>query len=617
MFGYAGKILYVDLSKKKIWEEELTQEYADLYFGGYGIGAKVLFDHMKPGIDPLGPDNILGFVTGPLVATGSFFSGRYMVVHKSPMTNAWNDANSGGYFSAELKKAGFDAVFFFGASDTPVYLYIKNGEYELRDAEKFWGLDAKEAWEAFKEETGDSKIRASLIGPAGEKMLRTACIMNDGHRAAARGGPGAVMGSKKLKAVVVRGTGEIEVADKKALVAANKKIANALKNPSDDLAGVVYGYQTYGTGFLSKPGAFNGDTPVKNWKGNTFEDFGEERAEKIFAETYNEKYMTKRYGCQACPLRCGAEYSVKEGNWPMETERPEYETMGAFGMNCLNDDVLSIIKVNEDCNRFGLDTITVGGTVAWVLECYEAGVLTKEDLDGIEATWGNSDAIVALTRKIVTGEGCGKYLSMGSYGAAKAWGKGFDQLVIAGGIEPPMHDGRAPDNLGLTRTYQYDPTPGRHVKGGDWGTPSEDPDRAENDAVGTAFETALDCAGTCCIMADVTESDALPSLLSAVLGKEVDDDFIYKVGMRIWFLRQAFNIREGLTRKDHFISPCMIGKPAITAGANKGTVIDHEKLGDLFFERIGCDVETGIPKKETLEQLGGLESVIDYLYPES
>lgn len=224
MFGYAGKILYVDLSEKKIWEEELTQEYADLYFGGYGIGAKVLFDHMKPGVDPLGPENILGFVTGPLVATGSFFSGRYMVVHKSPMTNAWNDANSGGYFSAELKKAGFDAVFFFGASDTPVYLYIKNGEYELRDAEKFWGLDAKEAWEAFKEETGDSKIRASLIGPAGEKMLRTACIMNDGHRAAARGGPGAVMGSKKLKAVVVRGTGEIEVADKKALVAANKKL---------------------------------------------------------------------------------------------------------------------------------------------------------------------------------------------------------------------------------------------------------------------------------------------------------------------------------------------------------------------------------------------------------
>ena len=616
MFGYAGKLLYVDLTAKKIWEEELTQEFVDLYYGGYGFGAKILFDRMKPGADPLGPDNILGFVTGPLVASGAFFSGRYMVVHKSPMTNMWNDANSGGYFAPELKRAGYDGIFFLGASEKPVYLYIKDGTYELRDAEKFWGMDAKESWVAFQEETGDPKIRAAVIGQAGERMLHSACIMNDGHRAAGRGGPGAVMGSKKLKAVVVRGTGKIEVFNREALMAANKKIADTIKNPPEDLAGAVHGYQTYGTGFLSAPGAFSGDTPVNNWSGNTFEDFGEERVANISAEAYNDKYMTKKYGCQSCPLRCGAEYKVEEGKWPMATERPEYETMGAFGLNCLNDDVLSIIKANEDCNRYGLDTITVGGTVAWAIECYEEGVLTKEDLDGIEATWGNSDAIVALTRKIVTGEGCGKYLSQGSYGAAQAFGKGFEQLAVAGGIEPAMHDSRCADNIGLARTYQHDPTPGRHVKGGDWGTASDDPDRAEIDANGTAFVTTLDCSGTCCIMGDVTESDALPSMVSAVLGKTVDDAFIYQTGMRIWFLRQAFNIREGQTRKDQFISPRLIGKPAITAGANKGTVVDNEKLGDLFFERIGCDVETGIPKKGTLEAIGGLEDVIAFLYPE-
>lgn len=617
MYGYAGKMLFVDLSEQKMWEEELTSQFTEQYFGGYGFGAKILFDRMKPGADPLGPENILGFVTGPLVATGAFFSGRYMVVCKSPMTGAWNDANSGGYFSPELKRAGYDGVFFLGASEKPVYLYINDGKAELRDAEKFWGLDAKEVWEAFQEELHDKQIRAAVIGPAGEKMLHSACIMNDGHRAAGRGGAGAVMGSKKLKAVVVRGTGKIEVGNRPGLVAANTAIADTIKNPPDELAGAVEMYQKWGTPGLSAPGAFSGDTPVKNWSGNTFEDFGEDRVVKINAETYNPRYMKKRYGCQSCPLRCGAEYSVKEGKWPMETERPEYETAAAFGLNCLNDDILPVIKVNDDCNRYGLDTITVGGTVAWAIECYEAGVLTKEDLDGIEATWGNGDAIVALVDKIVHGEGCGQYLSLGSYGAAQAFGKGFDQLAVAGGIEPAMHDGRCMNNAGLNRTYQYDPTPGRHVKGGDWGTPSDDPDRAEIDAMGTARTTVLDCAGVCCIMGDVTRPEALQSMISAVLDKDFDDETLYKTGMRIWFLRQAFNIREGITRKDCFISPRLNGKPPITAGANKGNVIDNEKLGDLFFERIGCDLTTGIPYKKTLEEIGGLEDVIAMLYPEN
>lgn len=615
MFGYAGKMLFVDLTTKKIWEEELTQEMADLYVGGYGLAAKVLFDRMKPGVDPLGPENILAFCSGPLVGTGAFFSGRYMVACKSPITNAWNDANSGGYFSPELKKAGFDAVFFLGASETPVYLYINDGQVELRDATKFWGLDAKEVWEAFKEETGDPKIRAAVIGPAGEKMLWSACVMNDGHRAAGRGGCGAVMGSKKLKGLVVRGTGTVDVADKVALTAVNQKTGATLKNPPEQYAGSVEMYTKWGTPGLSAPGAFNGDTPVKNWSGNTFDDFGEERVVNIDASQFNPRFMKKRYGCSSCPLRCGAEYSVKEGKWPMEeTERPEYETMGAFGINCLNDDMYSIMKVNEDCNRFGLDTITVGGTVAWAIDCYEAGVLTKEDLDGIEATWGNSDAIVALVDKIVHGEGCGKYLSRGSAGAAEAFGKGFEQLAVAGKIELPMHDARGPGQTGLARIYQCDPTPGRHVKGGDWNAPVDDPDFAATNAYATAKCSVLDCAGVCCMMGDVTYPETLSEMLSAVLGKDFNDDEIMKAGMRIWFLRQAFNIREGMTRKDQHISPKVIGKPALTGGANKGTVVDHEKMADLFFREVGCDVETGIPYRETLEKLGGLENVIEALY---
>jgi aldehyde:ferredoxin oxidoreductase len=274
MNGYCGKMLFVDLTKGSHEVLPLTEETAKQYIGGYGIGAKVLFERMKPGSDALGPDNILGFTTGPLTGTGALLSGRYTVVCKSPVTGGWNDSNSGGYFGPELKKAGFDAVFVQGASETPVYVWINDGEVEIKDAAHLWGKDVLETETALKAELKENRLRAAMIGPAGENLSLIAAIINDGHRAAARGGCGAVMGSKKLKALVVRGTGNVAVADSDKLKAANKDILDTIKNgPAAHIAGI---FSSFGTTMMTAASAISGDSPVKNWGGVGIVDFGED-----------------------------------------------------------------------------------------------------------------------------------------------------------------------------------------------------------------------------------------------------------------------------------------------------------------------------------------------------
>src|SRR5690554_1827047 len=414
LYGYAGKMLFVNLTEGSIEEKELTKEMAEYFVGGYGFGAKILYEMMPAGVDPLGPENVMGFITGPTSATKAFFGGRYTTVHKSPVTGGWNDANSGGFFGPELKKAGYDALFVSGASDKPVYIYINDGKVEIRDASNLWGMDSKEVWEELKKETGEPKIRVSAIGPAGERLSLLSCPINDGHRAPGRGGGGAVMGSKKLKAIAVRGTGEIPVSNPEKVLEINKKIGEFMKTSE-----LAKAFGTFGTGVGTAASALSGDSPVKNWDGVGIVDFGEENAEKVTAATI-DKYKTKKYNCSACPLGCGAIYSVDDGRWPMEeTERPEYETAASFGSTCLCGEADAIMKCNEICNRYGFDTISAGMTVAWAMECYDKGVLTKDELDGIDLTWGNGEAMVELLQKMADGEGCGAVLANGSAYAAK------------------------------------------------------------------------------------------------------------------------------------------------------------------------------------------------------
>ena len=360
MNGYCGKMLFVDLTNGTSEVQELAEETARQFIGGYGIGAKVLFERMRPGADALGPENIIGFTTGPLTGTGALLSGRYTVVCKSPVTGGWNDANSGGYFGPELKKAGFDAVFVHGTSETPVYIWINDGKVEIKNAAHLWGKNVLETEAALKKELEENRLRAAMIGPGGEKLSPIASVINDGHRAAGRGGCGAVMGSKKLKAVVLRGTGKVSVADSEELKRVNDNILDTIKNgPAAEIAGF---FSTFGTTMMTAASAVSGDSPVKNWNGVGIVDYGQEGGRNFDGQVMDEKYRVRKFACANCPIGCGAIYDVKDGRWPVgETGRPEYETSSAFGSLMLNNDLDVLLKCNHICNIYGLDTISAGG----------------------------------------------------------------------------------------------------------------------------------------------------------------------------------------------------------------------------------------------------------------
>jgi aldehyde:ferredoxin oxidoreductase len=616
--GYQGKMLFVNLTDKTMTEEAVKDKMARKYLGGYGFGARILYERMPKGADPLGPDNMLGFLTGPANGTKALFGGRYTIVHKSPVTGGWNDANSGGHFAPELKKSGYDAVFINGISEGPVYLWIHDGQAELKDASALWGLDCKETEAAIRKELGDDKISVSAIGPAGEKIALMACPINDGHRAPGRGGGGAVMGSKKLKAVAVRGTLDVPVADPDMVKQVNKKITLAMKgNP------LMEGFGVYGTGVGTGASALNGDSPVKNWGGVGIRDIGEEKANLVAAPTFDAKYKTKQYHCANCPLGCGAEYKVDDGRWPLgDTERPEYETAAAFGCLLLNAELDAVFKCNEICNRAGLDTISTGMTVAWAMECFEEGILTLEDLDGIALNWGNGEAIVAITQKIAKGEGVGAILMNGSRAAAEHFGKGHDFLQTAMGIELPMHDPRLAPGFG--RTYQYDPTPGRHVKGGlgmaqmmgaPIGPKYDYRTTGYLDVKLTAGTEVTNSGGFCMFGGMAAMEGELNQLIGAITGEAFLPQTADEVGMRIFIMRHMFNVREGITPKTMNLPDRAGGHPPLEEGPLAGVEVDNQRLGQNFFAFFGIDPETGIPSKGTLKRLG-MEFLIDEYYGE-
>jgi aldehyde:ferredoxin oxidoreductase len=604
--GYAGKLLFVDLTNGAVVEKVLSEDIAVKFVGGYGLGARILFEMMKKGADPLGPDSVLGFVSGPLNATKALFGGRYAVVCKSPITGGWNDSNSGGFFGPQLKRAGFDAVFVSGVSRKPVYLLIKDGKAEIRDAKNVWGKNCPESQEMLIKETGEPNLRAAVIGPGGERQILTACIINDQHRAAARGGCGAVMGSKNLKAVAVSGSANIAVADPQKIKEINKEILEWMKN--GPTKAMVKSWGEFGTGGDTGMNGLTGDTPVKNWSGAGTVDMGEEKLFKLATGTYDGKYKTKKYSCAQCPLGCGAHYKVNEGKWPLpETDRPEYETLGAFGAMALNNNAESIIKCNDICNRYGIDTMSIGSTIAWAIECYEKGLFTKEDTGGIELTWGNADSIVAMTQAIVDQSGFGKILGLGSKKAADKLGKGHEYLQTAGSMELPMHDPRFSPYL--ARTYQCDPTPGRHVKGGlgiaDFAIPEhmrfQYEGRGKADADATCMSEVLNSAGACQFSSFSAPPHALKGLIDAVTGLDID---MLRTGKRILNMRHLFNLREGKKPTQNLLPARWLGIPPLEDGPLKGHTVDYMQIAESFFEAIGWNKETMMPDKDSLEDIG-------------
>lgn len=611
--GYMGKILWVDLSKNKIWEESANEEICRKFLGGYGLGAYLLFTRMKAGADPLGSDNILGFITGPLTGTPSLGGSRYAVVGKSPLTGGWGDANSGGFFGPHLKFAGYDAVFFTGISPRPVYLFIDSGKAELRDAGQLWGKDSFETEDILKEKLGRD-MEVACIGPSGEKLSLIAAIMNNHGRAAARSGLGAVMGSKKIKAIAVKGNNTVPLAHE-------EKAKEVRKNTQ--LTGHITMLNQFGTPAILIPLVTAGDSPIKNWAGFAARDFPD--AEPLGGPAVVEK-QERRYACYRCRIACGGRMKGGTGEYkyPPGGHKPEYETLCMFGTNCLNNNLDSIIMANDICNRYGLDTISAGAVIAMAIECYENGLITREDTGGIEMTWGNHKAIVAMTEKLARREGFGDILADGVKVAAERIGKGADKFAMhIQGQEFPAHDPKYGFNWAIA--YKMDATPGRHCQGPGKpvdGLPLPPFDRMSQQGMqpgykaGTNFMHVIQSLGQCIFVYwAMPNIEVQMDAIKTVTGWDVTFDELFLTGERINNMRHLFNLREGLNPL-HFAYPDrMAGRPPREEGPLKGITLNEELLFGDYLKAMDWDPVTTRPSKKKLEELG-LQDIVAKFWPE-
>ena len=623
MYGYNGKILIADLTAKTFEIQDLNPEWAYNFIGGATLGARYLYELMPAKTPVFAPESVVGFVCGPTNGTAALLGARISVVSKSPVTNGWNDSNCGGTFAPALRKTGFDAVFVKGVSQTPVYILLDEGKPVFRDASELWGKTTSAAEQLLRAELGDN-ISVAQIGPGGENKSYMAAVIVDTHRAAGRGGHGAVLGSKNFKALVCRGgDAVIKIKDEAALVEHNKECIEHGK-PGGRGEKPVAQFKELGTSANYASCVMSADAPIKNWLGVPDVDITVEQALALNGANTDPKYRVsdKGSGCSQCYIKCSADYKLNHKKYKLNhATRPEYESLGAFGCALLNGDSDTTVILNWLCNEYGYDTISFGGTIAWLMECYEKGIVTQEELDGIDLKWGDPDAIVAIAELICEYRGVGKALNLASQGAAKALGKGEECLVTAGGIELPYHGSIF--NPSLARTFQYDPSPGRHIKGGRGvpfgNAPPEVKFNYENtgadDAAGLLEWELTDSCGVCGFGNFLLAPMAMAKFVNALTGFDYTPEQLTKFAYRSFTLRHAFNLREGFRRPDFKISDRAVGKPAMTAGPLQGITVDNEKLADNFYGYLGWDLETAVPPRDFIENLGGLDCVIEDLYP--
>ncbi|MHA1323943.1 MAG: aldehyde ferredoxin oxidoreductase family protein [Candidatus Helarchaeota archaeon] len=604
--GYNGKILRVDLSTQTFKEEELTDVDARKYIGGSILGAKLLLDKVSGDTDPLSPENVLIFGIGPLVLNFAS-TARYVVMAKSPQTGIWGEASSGGRFGHLMKKAGFDLIIFEGKAEKPCYLWVNDGSYELHDASHLWGKDTFETEALLLKET-EAKASVACIGPVGERMALLASIMNDKGRAAARCGLGAVMGSKNLKALVCFGKKKFKLKDPSKINYVLKQLSASVGDMSS------LGMDRFGTAMMMDMFWPTGDIPVKNWTGGYWgEDKGVKPAEmyaRIGGAQMRKTILKKRYACLGCPIGCGREIVIESGPFKMEGPGPEYETLAAFGSLCDNDNLESICVANDWCNKYGMDTISVGSTVAWAIEAYEKGILSKEDV-GFELKWGDYEAIVKLTELIAKGEGIGKLLSNGTVVAASELGAGIELAVHSKKLEVAMHDPRAFHSMAVS--YATSNRGAAHVEGmsimGEIGfMPAEfgvefAPGRFEARGKGLIsakvqdFNALANAATICSFVSMAFAPTLLAHIFNAVTGWDMTGQELMTIGERGFNLKRIFNVRCGIRRKDDTLSPKMFQ----TFGEGQRVPKLDEMLDDYY--KVRRWTEDGIPSKELLLDL--------------
>jgi aldehyde:ferredoxin oxidoreductase len=605
VLGYAGRMLHVDLSTGKTWTEPLREELAKKYIGGMGLGMHLLLDHSKPGVDPFSPDNPLILATGPLsgsmVPTGG---NGHAFVSKSPESFALGEAKSHGHFGTAMKRAGWDAIIFYGKSEKPVYLWVDDDVVQIMDAKHLWSKSPQETEDAIKAELKDFYIRVASIGPAGEKLVRIACIVNDRSRAAGRTGLGAVMGSKNLKAVGIRGSRDVEVANLDRLLELVKVQHERMKGPA------ARKYRTLGTPenvlVLQKLGAM----PVNNFTRATFDE-----AEKISGEYLNDRFVAKIIACSSCAMRCEHIAVVPEGPFKGVTTRIEYESLWAMGPNCGIGKLDAILKGMDLSNYYGVDSISIGGIIGFAMDLFEHGIIGKDQLSDLQLNFGNSDAMLEMIKRISLREGFGDTLAEGVRLAADKIGDdaskyavqikgvemtGYDirglktaalgYAVSFRGADHNRHGAYGPDVAGKVDRFKAEKGRGKLVK------ETEDLYSVIDSLIvckfsrGTYFEGYKDLA----------------ALYSAVTGIEMTPEELQKAGERINNLGRLFNIREGLTRKDDSMPWKIMHVPIPDETVSKGSFVSQEDLDillDDYYEVRGW-TRKGVPTVEKLREIG-------------
>ena len=634
LYGFTGNILHVDLTNHTLEIENPSEDFYRHYMGGSLMGLYYLWQNTPAGADPLSPENTLTFaVSAP---TGLPVSGqsRCTVTCKSPSSGGAADSQAGGFWPAELKFAGFDAVVVKGASDTPVYLWINNGQAELRDASHLWGKTTLEVDTILQDELDDKRIEIAQIGPAGEKMANFAAIINMSNRAWGRTGVGAVMGSKKLKAIVVRGTEKVTPADKQAVSALSKAGAKGFPGSGMESFG------RYGTAGVVMGQHNGGGLPTHNWDAGVMDNAEAISGEKLYDELLRgaEEGKQDKQGrdtCYACIVRCKrvVEAEYKNNRLRHEYGGPEYETIATFGSYCGVDDLLAVTYANQLCNEYGVDTISCGATLSWAMECFENEVINLEETDGIELRYGNAEAMIAMLKKTLNREGFGDILADGSAKAADRLGKGHEYLLTVKGQELPAHMPHVKRSLSVI--YATNPF------GADHQSSEHDPVYSEKayeryykkylDKIGLhtpqhpkvinaekiefALKTqytysAADTVSVCQFVYgpswQMYGPQEMADLTAAATGWDITVEEIQEIGRRRLNLMRAFNAREGLTRDNDTLPKKLLTKP-LAGGRSDGILIENEELQaglEMYYKQAGWDAATGTPTRATLEDVG-------------
>jgi len=605
-----GKILRVNLSSGKIKTEEVNPQMGQEYIGGAGFATKILYDEVPARTNPLGKDNLLIFMTGPVTGTRFPTSGRFAVAAKSPLTGIMTTSTSSGFWGVELKKTGHDGIIFEGKSKKPVYLEIFDDQVALKDASDLWGKETYETQNILRKRAGKKRARVACIGEAGEKLAPIACVMNDEGRAAGRGGVGAVMGSKNLKAILVLGNNKIAVAADDFLKPMAQEVVNAVA--ADPFAGF---FTKWGTAFSMDMGWGAGDVPAKNWQEGLWE--GGAGYTKIggarMADTILEPHAS---ACYNCPIRCARWVKIPKGRFKYEGPGPEYETLGSFGSMLLIDDLKAIAWIGEMCNKYGLDTISAGCTVAWAMEAFEKGAITQKDTGGIKLKWGNVDAVLEVVDQMGRMEGFGKLLAQGSRKAAEKVGQGSEEYAIhVKGMEVPMHDPRCYFSLAVN--YATGMRGACHVQGGSYTVEMAiivpeaglnfKQGRHDKKNKGLAAKVSQDLSAVFnsaafCMFAGLgLQPSHIGLLLGIVAGQPHNAQTILQAGERIINLQRAFACREGISRRDDIL-PKRLVTPLPTGGA-AGKAADLEYQLNEYYQLRGWN-DNGIPTQERLDWLG-------------